>query len=319
MMGIESIRFSIGDDFRGSPTPESRAFFNWDFIETLSQATGYKNISITIEADGRKYILPFLERKVLGIYPIALSLPFGLYGGISSGQTMDNNLFRELTAAAKKHLGMDIIMQNPFLEKELSKTSMATLHRTYAHIIYTEKHSYDELFHSVYEYKIRKNLKRAKDSGLNIVSGNDRNIICDYYNLYILSSRRWGQSRPKYSLNFFHKFAGAHYFQVKMALYEDIPIAGLVILKFKDQSFCWFGAMNKEYANMRPNDLLYDTIIHEAIDAKIPIVNFGSSGNLPGVRKFKESLGAEEIRYTIYFNGNPIMAKGLSWLMNRNR
>jgi hypothetical protein len=69
---------------------------------------------------------------------------------------------------------------------------------------------------------------------------------------------------------------------------------------------------------MRSNDFLYDNVIHEAIDAKIPIVNFGSSGNLKGVRKFKESLGAEEIKYNIYFVGNPIVAKGLSWLMNRN-
>jgi lipid II:glycine glycyltransferase (peptidoglycan interpeptide bridge formation enzyme) len=213
---------------------------------------------------------------------------------------------------------MDIVIQNPFLEKELFKANMTIIHRAYAHIIHTDKHSYDELFRSVYEYKIRKNLKRAKDSGLKIISGNDEKIMSDYYSLYILSSKRWGQSRPKYSLDFFHKFLNAPYFQVKIVLYENVPVAGLVILKFESQIFCWFGAMNKEYSNIRSNDFLYDNVIHEAIDAKIPIVNFGSSGKLEGVRKFKESLGAEEIKYNIYFVGNPLVAKGLSWLMNRN-
>ena len=318
MMNIESIHYSCGDDFCNSQTPISHAFSNWNFIETLSKATGYKNISVTIEVNGGEYIIPLLERKALGLYPIAFSLPFGLYGGISSYHTIVENRFRELIASAKQYLRMDIVIQNPFLEKELFKANMTIIHRAYAHIIHTDKHSYDELFRSVYEYKIRKNLKRAKDSGLKIISGNDEKIMSDYYSLYILSSKRWGQSRPKYSLDFFHKFLNAPYFQVKIVLYENVPVAGLVILKFESQIFCWFGAMNKEYSNMRSNDFLYDNVIHEAIDAKIPIVNFGSSGKLEGVRKFKESLGAEEIKYNIYFVGNPLVAKGLSWLMNRN-
>jgi len=315
MMNIKNIHYSCSSDFCDSHNMEAQAFFNWDFIETLSKATGYKNTSVTIETDVGKYIIPLLERKALGIYPIAFSLPFGLYGGISSCQT---NLCRELITSARKYLRTDIVIQNPFLEEKLLKAHMAIIHRTYAHIIHTDKYSYDELFHSAYEYKIRKNLKRAKNSGLKIISGNDENIMSDYYRLYILSSKRWGQSRPKYSLDFFHKFLKAPYFEVKIVLYENVPVAGLVILKFESQTFCWFGAMNKEYSNLRSNDFLYDNVIHEAIDTKIPIVNFGSSGNLEGVRKFKESLGAEEIKYNIYFIGNPLVAKGLSWLMNRN-
>jgi hypothetical protein len=318
-MNIESIHYSCSDDFCDSQTPESRAFINWDFIETLSKATGYNNVSITIKAGGNKYILPLLERKALGIYPIAFSLPFGLYGGIFSCQDINKNQFQELIICAKKYLRMDIVIQNPFLDEELLKANMAIIHKTYAHIIHTDKYSYDELFHSAYEYKIRKNLKRAKKSGLKIISGNDEKIVTDYYSLYILSSKRWGQSRPKYSLDFFQKFINAPYFQVKIVLYENVPVAGLVILKLEGQVFCWFGAMNKEYSNMRSNDFLYDNVIHEAIDDKMPIVNFGSSGDLKGVRKFKESLGAKEIKYNIYFFGNPIVAKGLSWLMNRNR
>jgi hypothetical protein len=87
MMKIESTHYSCSNDFYDSQIPESRAFLNWDFIETLSKATGYKNVSVTIEASGRKYIIPLLERKALGLYPVAFSLPLGLYGGIDVSKT----------------------------------------------------------------------------------------------------------------------------------------------------------------------------------------------------------------------------------------
>ena len=95
MMNIESIHYSCSDDFCDSQTPRSRSLLNWDFIETLSKATGYKNISVTIETDGRKYIIPLLERQALGIYPIAFSLPFGLHGGIDR-HTEDENCISNL-------------------------------------------------------------------------------------------------------------------------------------------------------------------------------------------------------------------------------
>ena len=98
-MKIESIHYSCGDDFCDSQIPESRAFLNWDFIETLSKATGYKNVSVTIEANGGKYIIPLLERRALGIYPIAFSLPFGLHGGIDVSEA---ELYIELMKHIKK-------------------------------------------------------------------------------------------------------------------------------------------------------------------------------------------------------------------------
>ena len=69
----KSINYSCENDFSDLQTPVSLAFLNWDFIETLSQATGYKNISVTIDARGKKYILPLLDENQWDCIPSLLA------------------------------------------------------------------------------------------------------------------------------------------------------------------------------------------------------------------------------------------------------
>jgi hypothetical protein len=56
--------------------------YDWDFIETLSRASGYRNESLFAQGDGQSFFLPLMGKKVFGIYPLAFSLPFGINGGV---------------------------------------------------------------------------------------------------------------------------------------------------------------------------------------------------------------------------------------------
>jgi hypothetical protein len=313
MMNIESIHYSCGDDFCDSQTPRSQSLLNWDFIETLSRATEYKNISITIETDGRKYIIPLLERRALGIYPIAFSLPFGLYGGINVSEA---ELYIELMKHIQKFLGCAIVLQNPF-DHVLPRINLPSLYRAYTHIIEFGNASYEDIFKTIFDAKLRNQIRKGEKSNLTIREGNNEDIINAFHELYILTNLRWGKRRPKYSLNFFKAFAGKPYFKIKLSMLEEQAISAIILLNLSGQYQYWFSALDKDYGKYCPNHLLLSKAIKEAIKSRAELFNFGASGKLIDVKKFKESFGAKKISYNIYFMGNPLTRYALATLMQR--
>jgi hypothetical protein len=313
MMNIESIHYSCGDDFCDSQALGSRAFSNWDFIETLSKATGYKNVSVTIEADGGKYIIPLLERKALGIYPIAFSLPFGLYGGIDVSKA---ELYIEFMKHIKKFLGSAIVLQNPF-DSVLSRINLSSLSRAYTHIVEFGNATYEDVFKIFFDSKLRNQIRKGEKSNLTIREGNNEDIIKAFYELYVLTNKRWGKKHLKYSIDFFMAFAGKPYFEIKLSMFGRKAISAIILLKLSGQYLYWFGALNKDYGEYCPNHLLLSRTIREAIEARAEFFNFGASGKLIDVKKFKESFGAKEISYDIYFLGNRAIKCALATIMRR--
>ncbi|MGA2527198.1 MAG: peptidoglycan bridge formation glycyltransferase FemA/FemB family protein [Smithellaceae bacterium] len=312
-MNIESIHYSCGDDFCCSPTPRSKAFSNWDFIEALSKATGYKNVSVTIETGGKKYILPLLERKALGLHPIAISLPLGLYGGIDVSEA---ELYIELLKRIKKFLGSAIVLQNPF-DPVLPQINLSSLSRAYTHVIEFGNTTYEDVFKTFFDSKLRNQIRKGEKSNLTIREGNDEEITKVFYELYVLTNWRWGKRYPKYSIDFFKPFVGKQYFEIKLSMFEGKAISAIILLKLSGQYLYWFGALNKDYGEYCPNHLLLSKTIKEAIEADAEFFNFGASGKFIHVKKFKESFGAKEIFYDIYFMGNPVTRYALATLMRR--
>ena len=311
MTNIENIHYSCSDDFCDMQVPEYGEFSNWDFIETLSKATGHKNISITIEIGGKKYILPLIKRRVLGIYPIAFSLPLGLYGGIGMSEA---ELYMELMKHINKFLGYSIVMQNPF-DPVLPRINLPSLCQAYTHILEFGNATYEDVFKTIFDSKIRRKIRKGEKSNLTIREGNDEDIIKTFYELYVLTNLRWGKRHPKYSIDFFKSFMGKSYFEIKLSMFEGKAISAIILLKLSGKSLYWFGALNKEYGQYCPNHLLFSKSIREAVETGAGFFNFGASGKLSDVKKFKESFGAKEIPYDIYFIGNPLTRYALAKLM----
>jgi len=312
-MNIKSIYYSCDNDFLDLQTPKSRAFSNWDFINTLSKATGYKNISVTIETDDKKYISPLLERRPLGVYPVAFSLPLGLYGGVDEAET---ELYLMIMKHIKKFIGRPIVIQNPF-DSILPKINLPSIYRTYTHVLEFNNITFKDVFKTFFNSKLRNQIRKGEKSNLTIKEGNDEEFVKAFYELYILTNKRWGEKNPKYSIDFFKTFTGKSYFEIKLAIFEEIIVSAIVLLKITDQYFYWFGALNKDYGEYCPNHLLLSRAINEAIEAGTKYFNFGASGKLINVKKFKESFGTKEIPYDIYFMGNPITEYILKKLIQR--
>jgi lipid II:glycine glycyltransferase (peptidoglycan interpeptide bridge formation enzyme) len=312
-MNIKNINYSCESDFSDLPAPGTMAFLNWDFIQTLSKATGYKNISVTIDACGRKYILPLLERRSMGLHPIAFSLPLGLYGGID---VPDVELYIELMKHMKKFLGISIVIQNPF-DSILPQTNLPSIARTFTHVIEFGNATYEDISKTFFDSKLRNQIRKGEKSNLTVTEGNDEETVKAFYELYVMTNRRWGKSHPKYSLDFFKAFKGKPYFEIKLSALEGQVISAIILLKLSGQYFYWFGALNKAYGKYCPNHLLLSRAMREANDAGASFFNFGASGKLIDVKKFKESFGAKEIPYDIYFMGNPLTKYALAKLIQK--
>jgi hypothetical protein len=299
------VRRARAADFESLAQEGAPLLFDHAFVERLSAASGYRNVSLALERRGRRFVLPVLRRRAARIYPIDFSLPFGHHGSLFP-EPEDSEEYAALLVAAKRKLGTGLVLQN-VCHGVLVRARIPVVASHVSHILVTRGTSYDRVFKETFDAKLRNQIRKAEKSSLDVMSGNGIELFRKFHELYLLSNERWGKETPKYSLRFFETFAGAPFVDVKLAVFEGRPIAGIVLLKFRDQIMYWFGSMDKAYATKCPNHLLISRALKDAIAEDRGMFNFGVSGTLESVRKFKESFGAEARAYRSHFVGNPLL------------
>jgi CelD/BcsL family acetyltransferase involved in cellulose biosynthesis len=122
-----------------------------------------------------------------------------------------------------------------------------------------------------------------------------------YYGMLQESAKRWGRSAPTISkvlLDETLRRAGDDA-DLWIARYEGEPVAGGVAVYGNDETTFWTAAMRTEFSTLRPSNLLNVCMIESAVQRGRRWFNLGESEGLPGVRKFKESLGAVSISYPV--------------------
>jgi hypothetical protein len=303
-----SVAPAVREDFpkHGERAP---ALFSFEFVEALSRATGFPNVSVRIESRGERFVLPVLRRKAFGIIPLDFSLPFGMHGSLFP-EPVDAASYGEILMAARRFLGAGLVVHNCSHRVE-PKAGVVRVATHLTHLFRTRDTSYEELFEKTFDYPIRRKIRKAEKSGLDLASGNDAAFLDTFFRLYVLSNARWGKRKLKYRHEFFRAFAGAPFLEVKVASLAGRPVAGIVVLKFPEQHLYWFGAMDAAYDKLCAPHLLLSRAIRGAIEANAGVFNFGPSGKLEGVRRFKESFRAETLEYGSYFAGNSLVARVL--------
>jgi lipid II:glycine glycyltransferase (peptidoglycan interpeptide bridge formation enzyme) len=95
-----------------------------------------------------------------------------------------------------------------------------------------------------------------------------------------------------------------------LARVEGTLAAGVLCFYGRGEVFYWSGAMHKEFAQRRPNNLIHWRIIADATDRGYQVYNMGASGHLAGVREFKERFRAQPVSYPIYLVANHLYLAG---------
>jgi hypothetical protein len=306
------IREATRADFEATKKHPSPLTFDFDFVERLSAATGFRNVSILLETDDSRHFVPVLRRRAFSLYPLDFSLPFGLHGSIHPTPSGASQ-FRALLLAAQRHLGTSLVLQNWTQDPGLAESFPAVAALT-THVIPTRGTTYEALAEKHLSTRLRKRIRRG-EKDLELEVGNDVRLIRAFYDLYLLSNARWGKKKVKYSLGFFEAFAGAPFFEIRVVSYEGKPVAAIVVVKSRDEHLWWFGAMDTSPGDLHANQVLISSALKAAVADGVAVFNFGASGNLAGVKKFKESFSAEPHEYPVVFVGNPVVETALRRMM----
>jgi len=149
----------------------------------------------------------------------------------------------------------------------------------------------------------RRNIRKARASGIEVKTFRDRQSMQTYYELHCLTRKRHGL--PPQPFRFFDRIqkvlleSGAGF--VQLAGHRGQWIAGAVFLQFRSRSTYKFGASNLAFQHLRPNNLLmWETIEKLRADGSGSLCFGRTDLDDDGLLQFKRSWGAVESRVSYW-------------------
>jgi hypothetical protein len=143
----------------------------------------------------------------------------------------------------------------------------------------------------------RRNIKKADRKRVAVLRENTLSAMRTYYQLHCLTRKRHGL--PPQPWRFFQKLhehvIGPGQGQVILGYYQGRTIAGAIILHCGSEAIYKFGASDRRYLHLRPNDVVMWNAIQYYIKAGYSQFSFGRTDlNDAGLRKYKHKWGAKE-------------------------
>jgi lipid II:glycine glycyltransferase (peptidoglycan interpeptide bridge formation enzyme) len=155
----------------------------------------------------------------------------------------------------------------------------------------------------------QRNAKIAMKRGVRIELGTNPQHMKAFYQLHLETRRRQGV--PAQPWRFFDLLGKILLEEdlgfVLLAYQKDKIIAAMVLLEWGQTLTFKYGASNKAFLNLRPNDLLFTTVIQWGCENGFKIFDLGRTDIAnTGLRAFKTRWGAEEtpLIYSV-LSGNP--------------
>lgn len=149
-----------------------------------------------------------------------------------------------------------------------------------------------------FKQKVRKNVKRATKSGLEIVVDESGKYLDNFLNIYYGTMERTkAESQFFFSRAFFERLNQMHgnyvYFHVK---YEEKIISTELVIYGSDTCYSYLGGTNKDFFDLRPNDFLKYEIIKWAKKKGLKrFVLGGGYGQDDGIYQYKVCLAPKGI------------------------
>jgi len=160
------------------------------------------------------------------------------------------------------------------------------------------------LWKSFHKNMIRRGIKKAENSGIEIRPCSGEDEMNEFYRLNLLTSRKNGvPSQPRlFFYNVLKNLIKKEKAALLMAFYGNKAIAGIVLYFYKDVAVYMYGASDTAYLKYRPNHLLLWEGIKISKEKGIKIFDFGRvSEDNKGLADFKRRWGTTEVRLHYYY------------------
>lgn len=254
------------------------------------------------------YLMAYRERQVVGVLPLFLiksllfgrslvTSPFLTFGGLLAA---DDDASAALVGYAKKIAD----------QQKVKYTEIRNDHAT-PHLEHTKLSYFTLLLDlSIGEEKLlkalhstaRRNVKKAQQSGLEVVEGVEN--LGEFVKINFKNMRRLGT--PAHGAAFFKNIV-KHFPDsiLLMARHQQKWVGGMLLVSFKKTIHMPWVAALEEYFEMRPNNLLYWEAIARAARRGFQFFDFGRSKEDQGTFRFKSQHGAQPVQlyYQYYLSG----------------
>jgi hypothetical protein len=277
-------------------------FFSQTRVFGLALQQAYREFSYDPQLaefrDGTRVLVPAVRvRRVPRWMKVYESMPLSFTGApVFVGRWRPSHPLAALSAWRAHHvtvngIGPDVAVHLPQDRLEECPTEVVSL-----------TGGFDTVWSRLFSNKARNQCRLARKRGVVVYTATRPSAMDDYYRLYAESTARWGYAAPPYPPELFSAFARllGQGVELKLAYVDGRAVAGIVLLHGRGTTLYWSGAFLKEFAAYSPVNALLEEAIREACARGIRAFDFGASGELESVRRFKRSFGAVPVQRYSY-------------------
>ena len=253
-----------------------------------------------------------LDDGVVAIVPIVGTLERNRYfkwcesmfpGGYGSAVAERNLTANELDAIFQRLARVDTaylhVMGNPYIEQDLPPSYSRS--QQYTHLLNLET-GWEAIFGN-YSSTKRRHIRKAAKMGVTVSVAQTEQEFRDYYRVYEDTLRRWGTGTlNQYPYRLFEQIYQQRSEATKLwvAKVNGEIVSGNLILYHNQNASYWHGATREDYFDYHPAPLLMNEIISDACQRGLRYYDFGPSGGLEGIERYKEEFGAQRKYFSSY-------------------
>ncbi len=296
-------------------------FHSPTWAKIVEKTWDYRTATRLYHINGKKILIPMMESNILG-FKIFTNIPTNAdAGGLFSESDITTDEFKSIVTdiIGGRNLSISLAFP-PFMKLSSDKSSLIIDdwklkdEFTYTHLIKIENKSSDDIWNDFHR-KTRQKVRKAIKSGVKVREGTSWEDFNAFYDIYVKeSSQKWGYETPQIPLKLcknLYKY-GSDHVKLNLAIKDGKIIAGTISFLYSKMFYIFMSAFLPEYGNFNPTSVLFNESIKQACQDGYKYVNFGTSGNLKDLRKFKGRFGSEEVklkRYKVYSNMGKIVTK----------
>jgi len=275
-------------------TNENYSFFHTSgWAKVISESYNYQPLYFTeIKNDKLTALIPIMAIKSPLTGQRGVALPFTDHCPvIACDENHFQELFRKIIEYGKKADWKTIELRGDkeYLQREIPSATYLT------HSLDLEQTEQKIL--STFRSSTKRNIKKAINTNIQVIILNSLESVKEFYRLNCLTRRDHGL--PPQPFIFFRKLF-EHIISTKkgfviLASYRNKVIAGAVYSHFKDKALFKFGASDKTYLQLRPNNLIMWEAIKWYEQNGCKRFNFGrTEPDHEGLLQFKRGWGTKE-------------------------
>ncbi|KUG20813.1 MAG: GNAT family N-acetyltransferase [Methanomicrobiaceae archaeon] len=281
----------------------------------LEEAYGYRNATRLYEVDGSDVLIPMMEKERYGLITY-YSMPEG-YGNVFSPSGVSQETLQTIitTIVGGRNLLLMLFLPPCSRFKFLEDTSVQRieLRENRAHIIPLEEGV--DAVRKRFNRNTRRSIARAGKERVEVVPTNRKSDFDTFYSLYAQRSQEWNLSETPYPRRFFESLYahGSPHARLRLAERDGEAIGGIITLEYGTNVYYLASASPRACRAYCANHLLLQDAIESACMHGYRFFDLGCSTLNPGLARFKEGFGAEEIpleRYGV-FSGLERLYRGL--------